>query len=45
MKELKKEGILENQIQIAKNMLIDKLSIETISKYTGLSIKQINSIN
>ena len=40
IKEGRKEGILET----AKNMLKDKLSIETISKYTGLSIKEIKNI-
>ena len=40
IKEGRKDGILET----AKNMLKDKLSIETISKYTGLSIKEIKSI-
>ena len=38
------KGKLEEKILTAKNMLKDKLSIDSISKYTGLSIKQINEI-
>jgi len=40
----KTEGIFERNFEIAKNMLKDKLSVDTISKYTGLSINQINNI-
>jgi len=42
------EGRLEGEnfqkIQIARNMLNDKINLESISNYTGLSINQINSI-
>ena len=39
-----KEGIKENQILIAKNMKKDKLDFNTISKYTGLSIEEIETL-
>ena len=38
------QGIKQNKIEIARNMINDKVSIDSISKYTGLSIKQINNI-
>ena len=34
----------QSQIEIAKNMLKDDVSIEDISKYTTLSIEQIKNI-
>ncbi|KLI39051.1 ATPase [Brachyspira hyodysenteriae] len=39
-----KEGIKENQILIAKNMKNDKVDVNTISKYTGLSIEEIKNL-
>ncbi|MEI0496058.1 Rpn family recombination-promoting nuclease/putative transposase [Brachyspira intermedia] len=39
-----KEGIKENQIAIAKNMKNDKVDVNTISKYTGLSIEEIKNL-
>ena len=38
------EGENFQKIQIARNMLNDKINLESISNYTGLSINQINSI-
>ena len=38
--DAKKEG----QIEIAKNMLNDKVNDETIIKYTRLSIEEINEL-
>ena len=40
----KAEGIKENQTQIAKNMLNMKMSIEDISKATGLPIEDIEKL-
>ena len=40
----KAEGIKENQTQIAKNMLNMKMSIEDISKATGLTIEDIEKL-
>lgn len=37
-----KEGQYEEKIEIAKNMLDDGIALETISKYTGLTVEQIN---
>ena len=39
------KGLKESKIEIAKKMLNDKLNIEIISKYTGLSIEEIKSLN
>lgn len=44
LKEGHKEGIKENSIQIAKNMINEKIDISLISKITGLSIDEINKI-
>ena len=38
------EGINQRNIDIAKNMLKDNMSLEMISKYTGLSIDEINDL-
>ena len=40
----KAEGIKENQTQIAKNMLNMKMSMEDISKATGLTIEDIEKL-
>ena len=37
MKQGEKQGELKAKIETAKKMLKDKLSLETIIKYTGLS--------
>ena len=39
-----KQGIKEKAIETAKSMLKDNLSIDMISKYTGLSKKEINEL-
>ena len=39
-----KEGIKETQISMAKNMKNDKVDLNTISKYTGLSIEEIEKL-
>ena len=44
VENIKKEGIKETEILIAKKMLKDKISIEIISKYTGLSLKEIEEL-
>ena len=38
------KGKYLEKLEIAKNLLRDKISIDSISKYTGLSISQIKSI-
>ena len=38
------KGIREKAIETAKNMLKDNLSVDMISKYTGLSKKEINEL-
>ena len=38
------EGIMQEKIDTTKKMLEDNLNIETISKYTGLSVDEINDI-
>ncbi len=44
LKREREEGIKENQILIAKNMKNDKVDVNTISKYTGLSIEEIKNL-
>ena len=44
-KKGKEEGILTEKKVIAKSMLKDNISVEQISKYTGLSIEKIESLN
>ncbi|MEI0496660.1 Rpn family recombination-promoting nuclease/putative transposase [Brachyspira intermedia] len=39
-----KEGIKETQISMARNMKNDKVDFNTISKYTGLSIEEIEKL-
>ena len=39
-----KEGIKQKAIETAKSMLKDNLSIDMISKYTGLDIKEIEKL-
>ena len=38
------EGRLEGIIETAKKMLCDKLSIESVSKYTGLTFKEVEKL-
>ena len=38
------QGERQKAIETAKNILKDKLDIETIIKYTGLSIEAINNL-
>ena len=38
------QGSQQKAIETAKNMLKDNLDIQTIIKYTGLSIEEINSL-
>ena len=42
--EFYEDGKEEATITIAKNMLADNIDVETISKYTNLSIDEINRI-
>ena len=42
--EGKKEGKKQNQIEIAKKMLRDKIEIKTIEKYTDLAEEEINKL-
>lgn len=44
MDDAKKEGLKEASIEIAKNMINMKMSIEDISKATGLSINDIEKL-
>ena len=39
-----KQGSIQEKVNIAKEMLKDKVDIETIAKYTNLSVKQINAL-
>ena len=39
-----KEGKLEGKLEAVKAMLLDKLPISQIAKYTGLSIEEIENI-
>ena len=39
-----KRGVLKSKFETARNMLNDKVNVETISKYTGLTLSQIKSI-
>ena len=38
------KGIEQNNIDVAKKMLKEKLPLETISKITGLSVKEIREL-
>ena len=40
----KEEGVNERNIEIDKLMLQDNADLETISKYTSLSIEEINNL-
>lgn len=43
-KQGRSEGIKETKIDTAKAMLKDNMPVESISKYTGLSIEEIQQI-
>ena len=40
-----KKGALKSKLETARNMLKDKVNINTISKYTGLSLSQLKNIS
>ena len=42
--EGKEEGKIEGKMEIARKMLEDKLPLETISKYSGLTIDEIKKL-
>ena len=44
LSEAKEEGISQEKVNIAKNMLNKNMSIEDISDITGLSIEEINKL-
>lgn len=44
IKEGKELGVKERNIEIAKNMLKENIDIKTISKVTGLIIKDIQNL-
>ena len=44
LKEGREEGLKEKSIEIAKNMLKDNVDINIISKYSGLSVEEINKL-
>ena len=44
IKEGIKQGIKEKAIETAKNMLKENISIDIISRVTGLDIKEINEL-
>ena len=44
LKEGREEGLKEKSIEIAKNMLKDNVDINIISKYSGLTIDEINKL-
>ncbi len=44
LKEGKEEGLKEKSIEIAKNMLKENVDINIISKYSGLSLDEINNL-
>ena len=43
-KEGKTEGKKENAMEIAKSMLLDKIDMKKVAKYTGLSINQLEAL-
>ena len=38
------EGRQEEKIETAKKMLCDKLSVECVSKYTGLNLEEVEKL-
>ena len=43
-REAIEEGRLEGIIETAKKMLCDKLSVESVSKYTGLTLEEVEKL-
>ena len=39
------EGLKEGRLQIAKSMLSDGMDPQVVSKYTGISIDDVNALN
>ena len=44
LKEGKSIGLEEGKLQIAKEMLKDKVGIDTVAKYTGLTIEELENL-
>lgn len=44
MAKARREGLAEGKAEIAKKMLADKVDIETIIKYTGLTKEEIENL-
>ena len=44
IEDAKNEGLREKQIEIAKNMLENKMDLKLISKLTGLSIDEVETL-
>ena len=44
LKQGLEQGVKQTKIETAKSMFKDKMPVETISKYTGLSIEEINKL-
>ena len=44
LNDVRKQGIEQKAIEIAKSMLKDNMPVETISKYTGLSLEEIKEL-
>ena len=38
------QGAEQAKIETAKNMLCDKLSVESVSKYTGLTLEEVEKL-
>ena len=44
LKQGKEEGLKQGKEEMARNMLKDNVDINTISKYTGLTIEEIQEL-
>ncbi len=44
IEDAKNEGLREKQIEITKNMLENKMDLKLISKLTGLSIDEVETL-
>ena len=42
--EMRKEAFHEGMLEVAKNMLIENFSVETVSRVTELSISEITNL-
>ena len=38
------QGAEQKAVETAKNMLCDKLSVESVSKYTGLTLEEVEKL-